>query len=472
MGNDLRLRRVAFVLSAIVAPGLAAPSPARADEQPAPAVIVAPKPAPPPAPLMSGEPGWQMGFFGWLELDALYDTTQSFTESVLNNSVARPHTIAGDNPRFQGTPRDSRIGFKVVAPYFGSLRGSAFFEADFFGLLPPNATQDQSYAYGTIRLRQYYARLETPAFDLIVGQTFDLFGWGSYGFFPNTPAFLGVMGEVFHRNPQLRLTTKPLGGELAAVEVAVAGVKPATRDTALPDVQAGARLTFDHWLGASAQGPRLARPAPAALGVSGVGRRMSVTDFNALAADPRVAYGWGAAVDAFIPIIPASATSLSNALSLTLEASTGTGIADLYLTLTGGVLFPSLPNPHNVLPAPTYTPNIDQGIVTYDVDGKLRTIDWQGFMANAHYHLPFREGRMLSISGTFSGVHSPNALKWTPVQGQPFVWSKGFYVDGTLWWSITPSFQMAVSYQRMQQTYGDDTVAVNNRVQAGWWFFF
>src|SRR5882672_3523767 len=169
-----------------------------------PPAAPAPKLAPPP--LLAAEAGWQMGFFGWLELDALYDSTQSFSESVLNNTIQRPRTIAGDNPRFQATAKDSRLGYKVVAPPFGSLKASAFLEADFFGVLPTTATQDQSYTYDSIRLRHYYAKLETPILDLLVGQTFDLYGWGGQGFFPSTPAFLGVMGEVFHRNVQLRLS--------------------------------------------------------------------------------------------------------------------------------------------------------------------------------------------------------------------------------------------------------------------------
>jgi hypothetical protein len=453
-----------IILTAAGARAAEAPAEGPALPAPAPAKVVA------PAPLSAGEPGWQMGFFGWLELDGIWDSTQSYTESVLNNTIARPHTIAGDNPRFQGTAKDSRLGFRVSAPAYGALKASAFFEADFFGLQPPTATQDQAYVYSAIRLRQYYAKLETPVLDLLAGQTFDLFGWGSYGFFPSTPAFLGVMGEVFHRNVQLRLSksiTGPVG-----VDIAAAAVRPATRDTGFPDVQAGLRFTFNGWQGASAQGPRQPKLAPAALGLSGVGRRLTVTDFNAIAGDPRTANGWGVAADLFLPIIPASGSNLSNTLSLTAEASKGTGVADLYLTLTGGVLFPSLPNPHNVLPAPNYVPNIDQGIVTYDVDGNLRTINWEGMMVNAHYHLPFREGKMLGLSGTFSGLRSNNALRWTPVQGQAFVWDLGWYADGTAWWAITPAFQMAVSYQRQNQRFGDGVWAVNNRVHAGWWFFF
>jgi hypothetical protein len=439
-------------------------------EEPAPPPP-APKPAA-PAPLLAAEPGWQMGFFGFIELDALWDSTQSFSETVLNQTIQRPHTIAGDNPRFQGTAKDSRLGYKIVAPAFGSLKASGFMEADFFGIIPTTASQDQSYTYDSVRLRQYYAKLETPFLDVLAGQTFDLYGWGGQGFFANTPAFLGVMGEVFHRNVQLRLT-KVIATSAFDLEIAAAGVRPATRDSGVPDLQAGLKLSLNGWQGASSQGPRPAKLAPLAIGVSAVGRRLAVTDFQTITADPQVIYGWGAAVDAFIPIIPASGKDLSNTLSVTGEYSRGTGVTDLYLTLTGGVLFPSLPNPKNLLPAPAYTPNVDPGIVTFDVDGLVRTINWQGLMVNAHYHLPFRQGKMLAISGTYSQIQSSNALTLTPVMGQPFVWSKGQYIDGTVWWSITPAFQMAVSFQTMAQTYGGDgIVARNNRIHAGWWFFF
>ena len=182
--------------------------------------------------------------------------------------------------------------------------------------------------------------------------------------------------------------------------------------------------------------------------------------------------GWGAAVDAFIPLIPVTGDDLSNGLSITGEYSRGTGVADLYLTLNGGVLFPALPNPKNVLPAPAYTPNIDQGIVTYDANGVLHTIDWQGWMVNGHYNFPFNKGKLLSLSGTYSEIRSSNAVALTPLQGQAFVWDKGRYFDGTLWWSITPAFQMCASGQWNQQTLGDGTKANNYRAQVGWWFFF
>jgi hypothetical protein len=502
MGDDLRRRKsgwrpgtsaaVALTLTFFAAHVLAADKAQKGqngdekagekgdDEAEKPAPLPPAPPPPPPvtqpasrstAPLAAGEPGWKMGFYGWLELDALWDSTQSFNETILNQNIARPNTYAGDNPRFQATPKDSRIGFKVAAPDYGSLKASAQFEADFFGLQPPTATQDQQYTYSTIRLRHYYAKLETPAVDLLVGQFFDLYGWGGHGFFPSTPAFLGVTGELFHRNVQLRLSKK-LGNDPVSLEIALAGVRPATRDGAVPDVQGGLKLEVKALQGASAQGPRPARAAPLAIGISGVGRRLYVTDFQAITADAQTAMGWGAAVDAFIPIIPVTGDDLSNGLSVTGEYSRGTGVADLYLTLNGGVLFPALPNPKNVLPAPVYTPNIDQGIVTFDASGVLHTIDWQGWMVNGHYNFPFNKGKLLSLSGTYSEIRSGNDLALTPIQGQAFVWNKARYFDGTLWWSITPAFQTCVSGQWNQQTLGDGTKANNYRGQLGFWFFF
>jgi hypothetical protein len=437
----------------------AAPSLPRADAAP-----------PAGAPLLAAEPGWQMTFYGWAEVDAMVDSGQSFGEAVLNQPIARPLTYAGDNPRFQATAKDSRLGFKVRAPSAGAIKLSAQFESDFFAPLPATATQDASYVFDAIRMRLYFATVETPVINVLVGQTFDLFGWGGQGYLPHTAAF-GVMGQVFHRNPQLRLS-KILASAPANLELALAGVRPATRDSGVPDLQAGLKLTINGWQGAQAQGPSLPRTAPMTLALSAVGRRLTIVDFENTSANSQLVWAGGVVGDAFIPIIPAHGQDLSNALSVIAEYSTGTGISDLYLALTGGVLFPTVPNPNNLLPAPTYSPNIDNGIVTFDVNGIARPINWQAMMVNAQYNAPFRAGRLLSLSGTYSRVWSSNALALTPMEGRYFVWDHGQYIDGTLWWNVTPSFQMALSYQTTTQRYGDGTLARNNRAEAAWWLFF
>ena len=67
---------------------------------------------------------------------------------------------------------------------------------------------------------------------------------------------------------------------------------------------------------------------------------------------------------------------------------TGTGIADL-LTTGGGAAFPTLLNPAQHRRRPQYAPDVDNGLVTFDVrTGILHTINWQAFKAGLQYYLP------------------------------------------------------------------------------------
>jgi len=447
-----------------------------------PAVPVAPVPVPgvdlpPPAPAPTvaasalDTVGVTASFYGFVELDLMHDSTQSFSEAIVNNTMARPATLAGDNPRTQFTARDSRVGVRLAAPDHGGIRTSALVEADFFGNQAPNATEDATYSAAAVRLRQAFVKFETPVFDVVAGHTHDLFGWGGAGFYPNTVAFLGVPGEIYHRDPQLRLT-KTLGGPSVSVEIAVAAVRPAQRDGEIPDGQGGLRVAFNRWLGASAQGAGLAAAAPASLGVSGIYRHFAVPAFTAAAANPNKANAWGAAANLFLPIIPARRDDLGNTLSATAEATMGTGIANLYTGLTGGVLFPALPNPTMLLPVPTYNPDIDEGLVTYDAAGKLHTVNWRALVVGLQYRAPFAKGRRLSASVVASEIESNNVDKLTPVQGLPYVFSKACYADGNVFFAPTPESQVGASVQVERQTFGDGVYGTNVRGELAVYYFF
>jgi hypothetical protein len=447
-----------------------------------PAVPVAPVPVPgvdlpPPAPAPTvaasalDTVGVTASFYGFVELDLMHDSTQSFSEAIVNNTMARPATLAGDNPRTQFTARDSRVGVRLAAPDHGGIRTSALVEADFFGNQAPNATEDATYSAAAVRLRQAFVKFETPVFDVVAGHTHDLFGWGGAGFYPNTVAFLGVPGEIYHRDPQLRLT-KTLGGPSVSVEIAVAAVRPAQRDGEIPDGQGGLRVAFNRWLGASAQGAGLAAAAPASLGVSGIYRHFAVPAFTAAAANPNKANAWGAAANLFLPIIPARRDDLGNTLSATAEATMGTGIANLYTGLTGGVLFPALPNPTMLLPVPTYNPDIDEGLVTYDAAGKLHTVNWRALVVGLQYRAPFAKGRKLSVSAVASQIESTNVDQLTPTQGLPYVFSKAQYADGNVFFAPTPESQVGASVQVERQTFGDNVYGVNVRGELAVYYFF
>jgi hypothetical protein len=454
-------------------PAAEAPKPVEAAAPtPAPVAVSAEKkPEPAQSPLTFGTAGWSASIYGFSELDVMSDSTQSFSENVGNQNIARPNTVPGDNPRTQFTARNSRLGFKIAAPEWDSVKASAVIEMDFFGGEFPGMPQGESYTAGPVRMRHFYAKVETPIVDVLAGQYHDLFAWGGSGFYPNSVAFLPLLGQIYHRNPQFRVS-KTLKSNAVDFEVAVAAVRPVQRDATVPDVQGGLKVNVNGWAGASTPGASRPVSAPLSLGLSGVARRFSVTDFSTVPGNPRKANGWGLAADAFIPVIPAANDDLSNALSLTGEFTTGSGISDLYTGLTGGVLFPTLPNPNNSELVPTYTPNIDPGIVTFDGSNMVQPVKWTAFVVNAHYHLPFGGGKKVWVSGTYSHVSSDNALALTPVQGRPFVWDKGQYYDANVWWGVTPAVQVGLSFQHGQQTYGDGVVAKNNRGEGAFYLFF
>jgi hypothetical protein len=213
--------------------------------------------------------------------------------------------------------------------------------------------------------------------------------------------------------------------------------------------------------------------------LSAISRRFAVAEFVTVPGDAKTANGWGLAANAFLPIIPASsATDRSNALSITGEFSTGTGISDLYTGLTGGALFPLLPDPTgNITPPPIYRPNIDSGIVTYDANGNLKTIDWRAYVVGLQYYLPIAAGRVW-ISATFSRLRSANIVLLTPEAARGGVFSQQDYLDGNLFLSPTPASQVGLSYQFCEQTFGDlplggpHPTARNQRGELGFRLFF
>ncbi len=450
---------------------MSAEAPAAAPTPAPVAVSAETTPAPAESPLTFRNQGWSVGMYGFVELDVMSDSTQSFAENVGNSNIARPNTVAGDNPRNQFSARNSRLGFKLEAPEWDSVKASAVIELDFFGGEPLTTTQGESYTAGPMRMRHFYAKVETPIVDVLAGQYHDLFGWGGAGFYPNSVAFLPLLGQIYHRNPQFRIS-KTLKADAIDFEIAVAAVRPVQRDSGIPDFQGGVKLNVNGWKGASTPGASRPVAAPLSLGFSGMARRFSVTDFSQVPGNPQKASGWGVAGNVFVPVVPASGEDLSNALSLTGEFSTGSGISDMYTGLTGGVTFPGLPNPTNAEQVPTYIPNIDPGIVTFDGNNVVQPVKWTAVVVNGHYHLPFGGGKKLWVSGTYSLIKSSNDLSLTPSQGRAYVFDKGQYYDANVWWGVTPAVQIGVSFQHGQQTYGDGVVAHNNRGEGAFYLFF
>jgi hypothetical protein len=428
----------------------------------------APKDAPPPPPPSSAGEGqapqrpvlygkrddWFIQPYGYARLDAIADSTQSFEDGIQPNLIARAGTYKGDHQRSIFTAKDSRLGVFVGAPTFEGIKSSATIEFDFYGLVPTDARRSDSYIFGPVRLRHAFLKLETKIVDVIAGQYHDLFGWGSY-FYPATVAYVGVPGQIYHRNAQLRIEKKIHLGELEVMG-AVAAVRSGQRDSGVPDGQAGLKIAYKGWAGAAMSGFNRPTLAPISVGVSGLYRRFQVPAFRSEPGSEAVnTSGNGLAVSALVPIIPIKTIEdRSNSLTVTAEFSIGTGIADMYTGMDGGSRFPLLPNPSLAAPAVQYATNIDPGLVTFDRAFELKSINWRALVAGLQYYLPIGGGRVW-IAGIYSRTQSDNIKTLTPAPSWGGIFTKMEYIDVNLGIDITPSVVLGLSFQTVKQTFGD-----------------
>jgi hypothetical protein len=432
----------------------------------------------PPLALVVGEGARQfkLTLYGFVEADYIYDTTRSYNDAMGSSLIARKDTYDGNNSRTQFSMRNSRLGFAFESPVVGGVKPTAVLEADFFGHqdtphqnTTPTTSENTYFDSPTYRVRHAYVKLANPYVDVLLGQTYDLFGWQNFSF-PCSLEFLGLPNQLFSRNPQLRLS-HGFGAEGAVgVDVAISAGRPAQRDSQIPDGSAGLRLILNHWRGITTPGNVGTTSAPASIGISGIVRQFNV---NAFAPPPtrnsNSATGWGMAVDALLPIIPAASEGdRSNRLTLTGSFVRGSGIADL-ITSGGGAQFLPLPNPQQANPAPIYDVNVDSALVTFDANGVVHTLNWTAFRLGLQYYLP-PTGRIL-FSANYTQSHSDNMSSLYPkgavdteLLGTTIDTSR--YVDANLFWDVTPALRLGISGQYTEVEYLDGSKPHNIRGMA------
>lgn len=407
----------------------------------------------PPASAEAPAEKWSLAFFGFVEADYITDSTRSYNDDIGPALVARSDTYDGRAGRTQFSVRNTRIGLALASPAIGSTRPSALIEGDFFGsqTAPPAGSENGYFDSPIFRIRHAYLKLENRFVDVLAGQTYDLFGWQNYSF-PMSAEFLGLPNMVFSRNMQLRLS-KSIGAPTGPVtlELAVEAGRPAQRDAQVPDFHGGVRLAVNRWRGITTPGNVRTAAMPASIGVSGVVRQFKVNAFTPPPTQTSNSVtGWGLSVDAMLPVIPApDADHRGNALTLTGAVAMGAGIADL-MTTGGGAQFPTLPNPAQQSPPPQYAGDIDNGLVTFDLQGVLHTIDWRAVRGGLQYYLPPAGRLIFAANVTYS--YSPNLHDLFLMGGSEIellgtIADRSIYADANLFFDATPAVRFGISGQ-------------------------
>lgn len=409
-----------------------------------------------PTPLMAK---WSTSLYGFVEMDAISDSTQSYNETAANGAISRPGTYAGSHRRLMYAIRNSRIGFRLGAPEVGGIRASAVVEADFMGNQPTTVTEAQFFTNPGFRVRHAFMKMETEYVDILIGQTWALLGFQPLND-PNTVGLQGVPAAIYSRTPQIRVSHL-FKAQPVSFEVAVAALRPPQRDSGWPDGQAGIRLIVDGWKGVHTMGATGTAADGLSLGFSGALRGFTLPEFTATPVNSVSTTATAYSIDLLLPIIPATLQQRGGALTAQAAFANGSGFADQFTSLTGGVGFPNLPG------GGTYTPNIDVGTAVFLADGTLHTVDWRGIVVGAQYYLP-PDGRFW-ISSNFSQLYSANAAMFGPANR---VFNHSWWADGNLFVDATPALRFGLEYAYFSQTYVDGVNATNHRFQFSGYFLF
>ena len=440
---------------------------------------------------------WATTIYGFVEGDAIYDTTESFNDLAGGAQVARPSgqpppppapqvTYAGNHGRTQISVRNSRLGLRLRVPATDAVHVSAMIETDLLGNQPTGVSEGSFFTSPTLRLRHAMFRVETPWLDLLVGQYWHLFGWQSV-YHPNTVEIQGVPGQLYARTPQVRISKK-LEGPSVTLEAALAVMRPPARDSQVPEGEGGLRLSVNRWTGMHTAGATGGGIMPLSIAVTGDYRHFEVPEADTLVPGAAVVKDVSSvAGDIFVPVLPATEGDRSNALSITGEVVYGYGIADMYTGLASGVQFPSIPNMTGLNPVPTWPQNVDSGLVDFDISPggfALHGIQWTSAIVGVEYYLPRLDGKAW-ISANYSHMESSNASHFArPLTQAPnplqfyFVTSQAQVRQGEDWADLNFFFEPLVSVRvgiegaAFFDHYVDGVTATNYRGQVSGWFLF
>jgi hypothetical protein len=419
--------------------------------------------------------------YGYLEGDVIHDTQRAVLDSYGGHpTLVLPGSQRGDLGRTVFSSRGTRLGIRFAAPEVNNIRVRANFEMDFVGnqpgnpgLGPPTQGEASFFDNPTPRIRHALLQVDNPIVTVWIGQTWNLMAFAA-AYLPTSVQPQGLPGQLFGRNPQVRLSHL-FDGKAFSVELAAAALRAPQFDAEVPDLQAGIKFNINGWTGVQSIGSTATTISPASIAVTGAMRTIKMATSTTTNARDSV-QGNVIAVDTFIPIVPAKERG-GLTLSLIAEGAVGTGFGDLYSGLTGGA---NIGRPATI-PAPPVAPavdpyaafqDIDPGIAGFNRAGKLDTIDWRNLLVGAQ--LSF--GKVI-LAGNYSNVYSDNVNQFVgglvpAAASVAGIWNHQTWWDANLIVDPWPGVRFGIEFARTLQRRAAGPLANNSRVFFGSFFLF
>ncbi len=410
--------------------------------------------------------------YGYLEGDAIHDTQRAVTDGYGGHPVLNlPGTVPGDNGRTVFSSRGTRLGLRFAAPEVSGVRVRGNFEMDFVGNSPfnPNArppvgTETAFFTNATPRIRHGLMQVDSDIVTFWIGQTWNVMAFEA-AFLPTSVQSQGLPGQLFGRNPQIRLS-RIFDAKVFSVEVVAAALRPPQENAEVPDLQGGIKLNLPGWTGVQSIGSTSTTISPASVAVTGAWRTFKLATAAAVSGantkSTTSVTGTAIAVDAFVPVLPAKERG-GLAISLLGEATTGSGYSDLFSGLTGGA---GVGQPTGVSAA-TYATfqDLDPGTAGWDTNGILRTVNWRTLLLDAQISY----GKVI-LAGNYSNVYSDNVQLFTPAATGN--WYQQTWWDANLIVDPWPGVRFGLEYARTLQRRVGGALANNSRLFLAGFFLF
>ena len=480
--------------------------------------------APPPGySTMMGK--WVTTLYGFVEMDTMYDSSNSFNNWPFNGAPANAQTIQGgyvkNGTAYQETAlgktlnhdywgfdvNNSRIGFALSSPVYNGYKVRALLEMDF--LASPGETQyglgggfNGGYITNPIfRIRHFFGDVTTPWYgNFLFGQYWSLFGWQPYNIY-NSVQIAPAPGTLYGRFPQLRWYKIFNAGEGVKVEPAVAMMLPPEPSSGVPAFVEGLKLADSDMMGEMMIGNTGKGQFPASLGFSAIQTNYAGYFDNSYTPTPKNTTGtpyssgqssynsWTSseAVDLILPIIPIHDGKPGNNLTLQAEYSWGQGDAWQFPNLSFGM--GQVGNCNASSPASGYNCSINapglsagEGVLN---GGYFEPLDIQTYNVDLQYYFP--DDARTSISIGFAAVDASNLQQVANFMGPASLGGGGStnglykylapdsretYAFVNIWHDFTPAVRAGLEYGQYDSLYTTGLNALDNRVMMSWFYLF
>jgi hypothetical protein len=415
---------------------------------------------------------WKVGLGGFIEFDSFYDTTRSFVETVGSGAVAKKGTYNGDNGRTQFSMRNTRLSFNVQAPEVDGWKTRGYLETDFLGYDPnPNSgnvgsTQNSEAANQTnptLRIRHAYIAADRGAFQLLVGQTWSLFGWQPV-YVLSSISVNPVTGSSYQRTPRIGgLQTLQLS-DTNSLQVGASIERPTQKDGKIPNLVVAARW-LDNGRKSGFTGPNSdIKALPMSFGLSGTYRNFTPGSNGGTTANGSSLSAFALAANALVPILTSSdGKDVSNTLTASGEFTAGRGYGDEFPSWSGGQAQAFT----GAAPSATANTNLDTGIGGYNQAGNFDLIKLRTWNAQLQYHV---DGKTFFTAG-YGQLYSSNISDYAPAAASGIydrVQAKFVNVGH----DFTSHVRLALEFDQFNTHYVDGSTNFDNRYMLASYFRF